>query len=524
VARPTRPDFPHRLSGLYFLWVPVGGTKLTKQDVELVTNLILDYFGAVKYVRQKSKLAKEEKLQRLINPLIKLNKILAPLHSLPENPYRRFDGTYPFICERVYKDDLDLDHLEYNKSRYSINWCENDRIPARRGPRICLYETEEERRLREEVRSKEEARRGIELEDSLIKDDYPESLYPAWLPTLDEEKIQSRDLLDQILVCYTIKRAINGDKKAVEKLYSLYEDAAEGMGVKFAHRTNQLGVNLDVNEAKNISKVLLRFIIEGFSPERIIRDIFLDSKGMFFHIPGWVKNFFIYYCSEYLPPRIQAILKELESVKQTGQKNRFTTLLYFKLLVLLNPYTPIRDGEKSPVISRKFNTYCFRPGAVKMGPYYNLSTWIFGGRKDIDALTKSKREDGTIAKACQPYGKLYQLIRDEYRLEIKGHKAERTFDFLDDPEEDQGRLSLKEKNKALSSKEKRFDKPPGEIIAKLTKRGISQRDAEIFTKWKFPRSSKEFATQEKIAREFKLSRRQIIRICRRIAESFKPSL
>ena len=43
-------------------------------------------------------------------------------------------------------------------------------------------------------------------------------LYNHWLPTLTLDKIKGNDLLDQILICYTMKRALNGDSLARNRL------------------------------------------------------------------------------------------------------------------------------------------------------------------------------------------------------------------------------------------------------------------------------------------------------------------
>lgn len=59
--------------------------------------------------------------------------------------------------------------------------------------------------------------------------------YEKWLPTLDEQKVKSNDLLDQILFCFTIKRALNGDNKAIDKLSSLYEGIAVSIAWKMAN-------------------------------------------------------------------------------------------------------------------------------------------------------------------------------------------------------------------------------------------------------------------------------------------------
>ena len=495
----------------------MGGTLLTEQNVERITNLILSYFRAVDHVCQNHKLPKEEKLERLLYPLIELNKLLAPVHSLEENPYRLSnpyrpsDDTYPFISERVWKDDLDLEYLEYDKDKYEIDWCENQRIPERRGPRIWIIETAERKRLHEEAIRQREID-GIPYEESAVTHSYPQDLYPEWLPSLDEERIQNKDLLDQILVCFTIKRAMNGNEKAIEKLYSLYEDAAEGLGANFAKLNN-----LPFSDVKETSKNLLRFIIKGFLPENILMDLLSDQKIL--SIPGWVKDFFIYYLSQYLPPIIKDTLIEAGSIQRDGQRDRFI-FLYFRLLAMLNPYTPIRDipWKNSPVRIRRFNNYCFRPGIVKLGPHKNLTTWIFGRRNEIDTLTKAERENGTTAKAFRPYGKLYQLIRDTYKPDIKRQKVERSLDA-------EGNLSIRDKAAAVrdnrpSVEDEIIDQETiGRLNEKLSESGISSRDIEIFTEREFERIQ-----QIELAKKYHLSTRQIRRICERCKETLYSSL
>lgn len=100
--------------------MPVGGTLLTEQNLERITNLIISYFRAVDYVGKNHKLSKEEKLTRLLEPLIKLNKLLAPLHFESTTSYRILSDNpafgepqpgvtiHPFISERVWKNELDL--------------------------------------------------------------------------------------------------------------------------------------------------------------------------------------------------------------------------------------------------------------------------------------------------------------------------------------------------------------------------------------------------------------------------------
>ena len=61
-------------------------------------------------------------------------------------------------------------------------------------------------------------------------------LYEWWLPSLDSKRLKSIDLLDQILVVYTIKRALNGDSKAIDALFRAYERAAIGIACKMVKK------------------------------------------------------------------------------------------------------------------------------------------------------------------------------------------------------------------------------------------------------------------------------------------------
>jgi hypothetical protein len=207
------------------------------------------YLAAVNWVRKNKSAPREEKLNRLLFPLVKFRKIAA-LPPGKEIPHRFFNGTFPFTsANRIKSTDLDLDNLHYDQKRYFIDW-EVDNITRRRGPGIWLCETKEEKELRARMRREEEKRRGFPLEDEFIHCQYPGDLYENWLPSLDQARIQSRDLLDQILVCHTIKRALNGQEKAIAKLYGLYVDAAEATAVRFAKISKLIGKPSASSEGK----------------------------------------------------------------------------------------------------------------------------------------------------------------------------------------------------------------------------------------------------------------------------------
>jgi len=429
-----------------------------------------------------------------------INKINSPYPPGKAIPHRNYDDTFPFGTLRVESDDLDLKHLNYDRSKYEIDWMQNNISRATgRGPGIWLCKTKKEKELRKRVRGKEEKRRGFPLEDEFIHYEYPGDLYKDWLPSLDQARIQSRDLLDQILVCYTIKRALNDDPQAIEKLYGLYVDAAEGVAVNFAKKFNLRGpaFHLDFRDIKDEAREVLRLLLCGFKPEYILKQLTVDGgKGFANSLPAWVKDFFIYYFSEHIPPRIKRNLEETrrsESFIFTGRarnneieeiniKNKFI-YLFFDSLRMLSLYTPIKDNlvwQNSPVRKRRFKSFCFQPGLVKMGPYRNLTTWIFG-----------------------KHGKLYRLLRDKYkdrineasedRIEINDKRKARTFEGAKKEEE-------------VLLDQTAIKRVQGELI----KSGVSRRDVGIYFQWMAGH------TQPLVGKKYNLSTRQIKRICQKV--------
>jgi len=65
--------------------------------------------------------------------------------------------------------------------------------------------------------------------------------------------------------------------------------------------------------------------------------------------------------------------------------------------------------------------------------------------------------------------------------------------------------------------DEQMEKDPDEIVERLVQLGVSERDAKIFTDWRFQK-----VTQGEIARKNNLSERQIRNICRKV-EVFIPS-
>uniref|UniRef100_A0A7V3KMW4 Uncharacterized protein n=1 Tax=candidate division WOR-3 bacterium TaxID=2052148 RepID=A0A7V3KMW4_UNCW3 len=477
-------------------------------------DLISDYLWAVDTVKKKKGLSKEDKLKLLLAPLITLTKLNFPSYSIEFIPKKanansNANSNLPGLERAIWiwiDRELDLEHLNYDHTKYRIDYKVNRPLsPWTKS--IWLEEKE-----RKDLKACIEAEVGW-VEDSILGCISLHELYEKWLPLLNPMVIQSKDLLDQILVCYSIKRALNGDKKAIQKLYDLYKDTAQAIAVKMARK-----FNLSIEDMKQDAQILLWFLISGFTPENILSQLLSEKNcKIIMALPMWVKDFYIYYFSEYIPRMIKTILKESEEVAKHDEFQK--GVLGWELSILLNPCTPIHEHtfwKNTPKRIYRFNSYSYQPR--QMGPRRNLTTWLFG--------TFGKRR----------YGKLYQLLRDKYKSIVKEKSKTENSDSRDDfdeehedKEQEKG-LSIsisipipnisffvagrKRKKKVLQPMDRDstpYKKSRKEIIKRLVKLGASRRDAQIFLYWKFDK-----LTQSKIAQKLGLSRRQIIRICQKV--------
>ncbi|KAA0242006.1 MAG: hypothetical protein DYG83_14390 [Candidatus Brocadia sp. AMX2] len=105
-------------------------------------------------------------------------------------------------------------------------------------------------------------------------------IYELWLPTLTQEKMKSSDLLDRIFVTYAIKRALNQDKEAINKLCSLFQDIAEKVAEKMAKKR---GLKRHIDDIKQEARILLWSMIKGFSPKQILDGL---THNVNFSIPN----------------------------------------------------------------------------------------------------------------------------------------------------------------------------------------------------------------------------------------------
>lgn len=496
-----------------------------RQIYEITKSHLLEcYLQAVEEVKRGENLPTDEKLKKLLVPLICYNQL---------DP---FGNPIPFVEESVdIERDLDIENLRYDEERYQIYDVKGDQIDASRVH--GLVTSSSYIFVGENSDSDLQNSRGGEVVGSdpifhlgkiSLRD-----LHKEWLPLLNQEKITSRDLLDQVLVAYTIKQALNGNENAIQKLCDLYKDAAEALAVKFA---NRFGLRQEIKDLKTDVQLLLRFVVSGFRPEDIISQLLGDnSEKVIKVIPPWVKHFLIYYFSEYIPRRMerniretqtnQDLISDLAKIPSDHRKNEVeqeialmkvrNARLHFEWIGIFSPYAPLQADtlwKGTPKRINRFNSYSFRPGLKEMGPRWNLTTWLFGRKGEIDTLAKSQREDGTRGKAWQPYGKLYQLLRDKYIPLIKKKSKTESLDHNDDFHEQVGNKGKRSKIHSLRAKEGSLEKSPEQIVDQLVKHGATPRDAEIFTKWKFLKSH----TQKELEKEYALSERWIRNICRRV--------
>jgi hypothetical protein len=497
-----------------------------------LAELIQKYLDAVDEVKKNKELSPEAKLGKLLPPLHEIQQIFFPNYPKyyewnQEEKKAVLADIIPF-CDDGYidlKKELNLKILRPNPEKYFIL---RDTELKKLGR---LYVRNRNIRLSEEYEwyltycrdikpiSEAEFKRMLETKeidltepeiihipsewDSIPKERITPTqthksiseIWPNWLLTLSQETIKSKDLLTQILVCYTIKRALNGDEKAIQKLYDLYEEAAVGLAVNVAKKLRSLQ---SINEMKQDAKILLRLLIGGFKPEYIFSEL-LRGNGFrtIDAIPKRTKMFYLYYLSKWIPQKLTEIQKKAgqirvrEAMGLTKDRWKVDLDLGLEIGVLLNPYTPIHEGTRRG-IKYIFNTYSYQPS--KKSPRGHLTIWLFG---------TSEKDPKSI---------LYGLLRDNYRSKIRKLQKEKNFDFVDDFDEyHEESLSFKGRATALKAKDVPLDKSPEEIIEELMKQEFSKRDAEIFVKHKFLGTP-----QRELKTEYGLSERWIREICKRI--------
>lgn len=441
---------------------------------DLYKALLIKYLSVVDEVnRAKKPLRRDgrrEYLEKLLTPLINLAK----LGPAGKNPYSR-----EFPAEYIWIDrEIDTGKYKPDNQKYRIN-IEDSKPLDTREPNILISDKQREYL----IHKRELEAKGIDILPDLEAGHVSlRKLHKEWLPALTKDRMKSKDLLDQLLICYTIKKALNGDKESTDKLCSLYERTAVGIAKKMAMKR---GLIDDIEDIKQEARILLRRVISGYPPEYIINSLLNGERPE--DIPLWIEKFYLYYLTEYLPQELDEIL--------SGKKSPIF------LLTILNPYTPFFVDtlwKGTPKRIMWFNKESFRP--TKNG---NLTAGLFGTRK------------------APFHGRFCQMLKDTVFKKYSKPKKEIQHDFLDESPENESEAERKIRRKVNDSCKGDKHSVDEEIfikaIKKLVSDGISRRDAEIFLKNKLYDFNK-----TKLAKEYSLCRMMIYRICKELSSKYPP--
>jgi hypothetical protein len=301
------------------------------------------YLKAVNEVRGNNELSREEKLKLLLEPIVNM--------QIDPSLYERW---HKFAREDYInlKEELDLSSLEMTPDHWDFepNWkLDNFRDLNTRAEIIYVDYS----KFLPEVKKTP----AILAHGAMVRTSVHE-LYRDWLPHLNQERIQSKSLLDQILVCYTIKRAQNGDNQASKKLISLYEGRAASPETfqRVKHiieyrvkrktsdkktfmdvlnkkeseeedltKSEDLRINVlrgmkwivddknfhpgadecrpwtDAKDVRQLAKIYLTFIIMGFTPKIMLDSLIEGKKSDFLPLPRAVYDVLLHYYGEYIP-------------------------------------------------------------------------------------------------------------------------------------------------------------------------------------------------------------------------------
>jgi len=269
--------------------------------------LYIQYFNAVEKVREQTDLRKEEKLKLLLEPIISFQNDTSPAnrkHKFARDDHINLD------------EELDLSALE----KISDDWIITPDWKLRQFGSLDtsanIISVDFTNFL---PKSKKTA---TTINNNLTRTSI-QKLFKDWLPHLDQDRIHSKQLLDQVLLCFTIKRAQNGDEQASEKLISLYIGRAasketyynvlkmlvsRGKNIKSTKKKN---LNLDdksnvtsfkyTDDFRQIAKIYLAFIIRGFSPKSILDSMIREPEPEFLPLPAGTVDVFLNYFGEYIP-------------------------------------------------------------------------------------------------------------------------------------------------------------------------------------------------------------------------------
>jgi hypothetical protein len=447
-------------------WAPiVSGFKARLLESFLLTA------AEVRGKQRISRLQRREYLKALVTPLVKYSQ-LQPV----DQPFVHPDGTYPFVNEKIrVREEISVRQFIYDRNRYTFNE-RRIRNECLDPDEPCIELMEERQRWIEELKSRphrEFVTLGPFPYENSLRD-----LYQGWIGKLTMEVMKSRDLLDQLLVIFTIKRALNGEERAIKKLYDLYADTATAIAYKMARRYNIFDCWDDI---KQDAQFLLRFILTGFNPRTVLEALTNPDSRRLLPLPLWVEKFSLYYFSQFLPDELAKLMQDANEGSAGLQ-----------IMALLYPSSFFNDDARwrgTPKRVMRLNNLCFRPKKDA-----NLTIWLFGNRSTPDGYMT---------------GRFCQLLRDRLRETYLGTKPERNAVEFDESSyvEDNGKEALQDEVSVEQTRDK------------LKDGGFAKRDIDIFCGAVFDETPK-----VRLAKQHGLSRTQIYRIINEIKAYLKEAL
>lgn len=267
------------------------------------------YLDAISETRQQKNLPQKERLKRLLTPIVALEAQLSPGNGIPHR-HAQTDHI-------VLHNELDLNSLLRSDTWHFLPDPGLDQTGVLMVNRPVIEVNF--RRFLPKSELVNQQRHEFELTSV-------GSLYRYWLPFLTAERMGSRDLLDQVLVCHTIKRAQAGDRQAVDKLVKLYIGRSESrethvqvLRLLTSRLSNRKDSDQEISRIPQIdydddfrqtARILLSLIIQGFSPKVILDTITQEgTDNESFPIPRRVQDALLYYFGNYVPGVVDSWLQ-----------------------------------------------------------------------------------------------------------------------------------------------------------------------------------------------------------------------
>lgn len=292
--------------------------------------------------------------------------------------------------------ELDVENLNYNTEKY---WIKTRKMQSQNFDNII-----------EDGYEWIHVRNGNSWRSLSLRKYYDENM-DKFSPTT----LKSKDLLDQIFVIYVIKRAQNGDKKALQKLYDCYIETAKKIALrKFSTLKFSGGGQFDKSNLESIASSLLWILLGGDSLEKLPFclennlkvDLQLTRKleDKILNI-YWAMFFQLEFSTEYLFHEWKKWKKKIKNLKynlkKSTLKNNHDSLIRYAIKIcnislqhlgLVKTISSAISYSLDPyfmlAISPKFNKYLYIPTKGS-----NLTTWLFGNGKKWRGMFWQKLND-----------------------------------------------------------------------------------------------------------------------------------